>query len=402
MIGVDRGDEPDELSEERSCRLARAFIKNRPPNNEIKGYDPDSVKKRLLERQLGSCAYCGKFIEGVGDPIEHFRPKSYAKTVDWNKVPTEPEDPGPFFQWFDEYLSSTAPTSNRQEAWIRNNETYWWLAWTWENLFYACGTCNSQTYKGNCFPLEKDTIALSPHEQPAGQEKPLLLDPSRYDPLDHLRFTPDRIGGGWALIPKTRQGRWTMAILGLHNRPSLRTEWTNCALDIENNAAFKTFFETLSQSSGTNDLLDKWTTLREALLDKRADYRTCRWCVFDFYFRKHKLKTRGIDLPRPWVIKMRTPLPVFNVRPELDPFPENLRMRIRALPGRFDNDARKDTFKDILVELCKHGPLTIEELAKITRFETLAYLQSEYLTPLIQGPGSRLGYDTQTKVYRRV
>lgn len=403
MIGVDRGEEPDELAHERSYRLAYVSIhKKRPENDKIRGYDPDSVKKRLIERQFGSCAYCGKFIEGDGDPIDHFRPKSYAKVVNWDKLPPEPVDNGEFFRWFDDHLGSDAPDKKRQEVWLRDNDRYWWLAWTWENLFYACGTCNSQAYKGNCFPLEKDTNSLSLNAQPPGDEKPLLLDPARYDPLDHLRFTPDLAAGGWAPIPLTPVGRWTMAILGLHNRPSLRTVWTNCALDIENNSGFKEFFETISQSLDINDLLADWTALKEALIDQRTDYRTLRWCVFDHYFRKHKLKTRGLDLPRPWKINPATPSAIFKLRPELDPFPENLQLRIRALPGKFDDQIQKDEFKIMLVDLCKHKPFTIDELAKITGLKTLKHLLSHYLAPLTQGAEPRLAYDVQTKTYRSI
>lgn len=397
MIFVDRGDEPDELADERSYRLAYASIHGRPENARIGGYDPDSVRKRLIDRQFGCCAYCGKFIEDVGEPIEHFRPKSYAKTVAWSKLPPEPVDDADFFQWFDAHLSCDAPETKRRETWVRDEDRYWWLAWTWENVVYACGTCNSQTYKGNCFPLEINTNALPLHDQPPGGEQPLLLDPSRYDPLDHLRFVPDLLGGGWALIPRTKFGRWTMAMLGLHNRPSLRTHWTNCAVDIVNNGAFERFFNTMGRKIDINQLRNEWTTLQKNLIYTRADYRTLRWCVFDHYFRNHKLKTRGLDLHHPWNVVARSPKAIFTTRPELDPLPDNLQMRVRALPSRLDSRGQ-DELKDLLADICRHQPATATELATIIRRDA-RYLKHEYLDRLTNGAPSRLKYDARSTKY---
>ncbi len=396
MIYVDRGEEPEDLAKERSRRLASAAINGRP--KDCTGYDPDAVRTQLHRRQHSCCVYCGGVFELEGQPIEHFRPKAYAEDVNWAAIPDEPDDVGSFFKWFDEHLSMER--KNRATlAWVKNAEVYWWLAWTWENLAFACVTCNSPTHKGNRFPLKRGTPILSLHEQPPAIEQPLLLDLSRCDPLEHLLFAPD-MSTGWGPVAKTIEGRWTIAVLGLHQRPTLRTQWTHRAHDIENNEAFKSFFVALGKATN-EDLRDIWDKLTRVLLYQGPDYRAFRWCVFEHHFRRHKLERLGLQLRRPWQVVPSTPKPVFIERPELDPFPERLRMRVRALRPKPDNHGQEE-LKHVLVELCGDRALTSKELAEITERKTPGYLESEYLRPLTSGPSPRLAYDPQTKTYRRV
>ncbi len=398
MIHVDRGEEPEDLAKERSRQLAHASIHGRPP--EILGYGTKGVHSLLQHRQNHRCAYCGKFVEGVGDPIDHFRPKAYAEDANWSAIPAEPGEGevGDFFKWFDEYLS-TDRKERTTSPWVKNTNVYWWLAWTWENLNYACGACNSPTYKGNRFPLKRGTAVLAQYVQPPGPEKPLLVDPSRCDPLEHIRFARDT-SNGWGPVPLTGEGRWTIAILGLNHRPSLRTEWINCAADIENNEAFKSFFVAVGKV--TNDALrGMWEKLTQEWLYPRPDYRAFRWCVFDHHFREHRLKGLGLELPRPWKVVPSTPKPVFIERPELAPFPEQLQMRIRALRPRLDEKNAIEELKNVLVELCNHRALTSKELSAITDRKALTHLETEYLQPLTMGPSPRLAYDTQGKTYSR-
>jgi 5-methylcytosine-specific restriction endonuclease McrA len=235
MIRVDRGEEPDELPRERSTQLACAKIYGRPEApNDFTGYGEEYVRNALLESQRFRCAYCELPIDQSGFPIEHFRPKVCADDVNWSVVGAPPKDEE-FFAWFDRCFVDAREPSSR---WVRGKDRYWWLAWSWENLFYACSACNSRAHKGNKFPLKPGSVNLSEMEVPPGSEIALLLDPSIFDPLDHIRFAPDR-EDNWGPIPRTDEGRWTIAILGLNKRPGLRDRWKHCARQIRDDPDFK-------------------------------------------------------------------------------------------------------------------------------------------------------------------
>ena len=58
---------------------------------------------------------------------------------------------------------------------------YWWTAYEWTNLLYACKYCN-QEHKKNYFPLlEGGQRARGPKDD-LGQELPALLNPYEDDP----------------------------------------------------------------------------------------------------------------------------------------------------------------------------------------------------------------------------
>ncbi len=93
---------------------------------------------------------------------------------------------------------------------------YWWLAWTWENLLFACAACNRSGGKLDQFPLGAGSVQLPFAEQPPGAERPLLVDPSVDDPREHIRFArmPEP-AGRWEPIGISERGRETIKILGL-------------------------------------------------------------------------------------------------------------------------------------------------------------------------------------------
>jgi uncharacterized protein (TIGR02646 family) len=91
---------------------------------------------------------------------------------------------------------------------------YWWLAWTWENLLFACRACNGAGGKADKFPLAAGCAPLAFPDQPPGAERPVLIDPTVDDPRQHIRFVPTT-RERWAPIGITDRGRDTIAILGL-------------------------------------------------------------------------------------------------------------------------------------------------------------------------------------------
>lgn len=121
-----------------------------------------------MKMQRHKCCYCEILIRSYHNDVEHYRPFS----------------------------------------------RYWWLAWTWENLLFACAACDRKGGKHDQFPLIAGSVALVFPEQPPGAEQPLLLDPTIDDPRQHIRFELLSTGR-WGPLGKTDRGRETIRVLGL-------------------------------------------------------------------------------------------------------------------------------------------------------------------------------------------
>jgi hypothetical protein len=161
--------------------------------------DEDLYKEerlRFLDAFHQKCAYCEiKIVPGqrAGD-VEHFRPKGRVMTRDGKPVFSK-EEPHP---------------------------GYYWLAYYWQNLLPACLACNRPgtdpkgfaSGKWDRFPVASGTWARSVRE--VLREKPLLLNPWRDDPNEHLVFDDPNGMIGY----KTSRGEATIEILGL-NRDGL-------------------------------------------------------------------------------------------------------------------------------------------------------------------------------------
>ncbi|WP_309892366.1 hypothetical protein [Archangium sp.] len=143
-------------------------------------YGSPEVKQCLSEAQHRKCAYCEvRIISEAGD-VEHFRPKASVR-------------------------------QGKGES--KQRPGYFWLAYTWSNLLYACSRCNRE-HKRDLFPLEDPTVradAVRDGGSTAG-EAPLLLDPSTEDPERSIGFNEERaepLGG-------QRRGQVTIDMLGLN------------------------------------------------------------------------------------------------------------------------------------------------------------------------------------------
>jgi uncharacterized protein (TIGR02646 family) len=173
---VDRAATPQSLDGPDSpgakeLTAATAFFKARAPAGSFafKAYKGADVREAMRDMFRRKCAYCETFYApAMPDDVEHYRPK--AAYVDRGK----PHKPG-----------------------------YWWLAMEWTNLLPSCADCNrarSQEIvglerrltagKANQFPLGTGSRRGTPTTGIA-REKPLLLDPTRDDPAEHLEFLPD-------------------------------------------------------------------------------------------------------------------------------------------------------------------------------------------------------------------
>lgn len=141
------------------------------------------VKDLLIKIHHSKCCYCEKKLWSLAYlHIEHFRPTRGV----------------------------------RQALDQRNDELpgYYWLAYRWENLLLSCHDCNS-IYKKTYFPLANPTERARSHHDDVTRERPLLVDPVRQDPRDHIRFYDDLPTG------ITEQGSVTIKVIGLR-RDALR------------------------------------------------------------------------------------------------------------------------------------------------------------------------------------
>lgn len=192
MIRVVRGDEPVVLRSVREKHLsALRGLGRQPQSGDIDGYQV--AGEHLWRRQRFKCCYCEQKIRLRYNDVEHYRPKGRAE-----------RGPG-----------------------CSHTHGYWWLAYSWENLLFACPSCNRSS-KSSRFPLAPGSVSLRAEEGAPGAESPLLIDPgSNENPVQHIEFVweADTIGGPlyWWARPRNGSplGAMTIDICGL-NDPELR------------------------------------------------------------------------------------------------------------------------------------------------------------------------------------
>ncbi len=209
MIRLNLGAEPAELETERATRLPlaiTAFNSHGPGAKQLtnlldQGYQV--ARPTLRDRQHGKCAFCEKQEDAFKRPVEHFRPKKGAQ-------------------------------DKQGGSWITVKTHYWWLTWTWENLYFACDRCNMSGNKGSRFPIQASTNRIAAPSQPSPNpvapvhydctpEQALLVDPRRDNPFDHLQWTPVNRNEPWRLWQWTIEGRdakgdMTIEVLALTER----------------------------------------------------------------------------------------------------------------------------------------------------------------------------------------
>ena len=148
-------------------------------------YGHAKVKDALRDAQHDKCCFCeGRFNAYAPGDVEHYRPKGAVK----------------------QDRSSVALTPG-----------YFWLAYSWHNLYYSCLICN-RSNKRDLFPLANPGQRVRSPEGDINDEDPLILDPGGQEDLrSHIRFQHDRAVG------LTEAGRTTIQSLDL-NRSQLLEE----------------------------------------------------------------------------------------------------------------------------------------------------------------------------------
>jgi len=116
--------------------------------------------------QHEKCAYCETLNPTSHDVVEHFRPKN-----GWR----------------------------HQRGDALQSPEYFWLAYEWENLLFACDRCNDGGHKQNVFPLRNPTARATANAPDTRHEQPLLLNPyGGEDPEQHIEWNRD--------VPRSRNG----------------------------------------------------------------------------------------------------------------------------------------------------------------------------------------------------
>lgn len=149
-------------------------------------YAHASVKTALVHMQHEKCAFCeAKPLHVSNGDVEHFRPKAAVRQAD-------------------------------AEPLVRPG--YYWLAYEWTNLLFACERCNRR-HKKNLFPLQDAARRARTPRAELTEEAPLFIDPSAEDPALYIGFrdhVPYAIGGN-------PRGESTIEALGLR-RPELMAD----------------------------------------------------------------------------------------------------------------------------------------------------------------------------------
>jgi uncharacterized protein (TIGR02646 family) len=202
---------------------------DKPKAYEFKAYKVEGVRQGLEAMFGGKCAYCETVYASTAPvDIEHYRPKG--------AVEDEGDHPG-----------------------------YWWLAAAWDNLLPSCIDCNRRrkqsTPKASASLAElqadrrnatriinsgkKDSFPIAGRRAKSEtddlvQEQPLLLDPCRENPMEHLAFHIDHEAPYGLVFPRTpaaggnpsERGAVSIQIYGL-NRLGLVQERTRILRRLE-------------------------------------------------------------------------------------------------------------------------------------------------------------------------
>ena len=187
MIKIDKSvDVPAVLANKGKAlrQITEACYDDDPDGNTVskklkyaeKIYGHDTVKGKLRECQYNKCCYSESKFAGDYPHVEHFRPKGRV---------------------------------NAQEVLYPG---YYWLAFEWENLFLSKSRINV-THKKNFFPLEDESKRARNHHHDIANEVPLLINPGKEDPREHIRFHMDEP----IAYNNSRRGQETIKLLGLRH-----------------------------------------------------------------------------------------------------------------------------------------------------------------------------------------
>lgn len=178
-------------------KKTKTAIADGPTHDVSDFYKHQEVKKALEKLFYDKCAYCESNITVAGPwDVEHYRPKG--------RVAERPDHPG-----------------------------YYWLAYTWENLYPSCQFCNQSRKdqpryddptmgdaqgKLDQFPLENENTRAMTPDHDISLEKPLMLDPNNKEDDPEKHFTYDIKGNILPVDKNDRCAAETIRICHLDRR----------------------------------------------------------------------------------------------------------------------------------------------------------------------------------------
>lgn len=229
----------------------------------------------LLALFRRKCAYCEVQIDNSqpGD-VEHFRPKG--RVVDENFKPIRVDHPA--FGNID-------------------HPGYFWLAYTWTNLFPSCADCNryrkhggidqvSGAGKADRFPVENVHTCVPGDEH---LETPLLVNPSEMNPAEHLDFRPDG-----TIVAKTAAGYKTLEVLGLNLREGLVVSRRRAFSDATNR--IRSLWTAIGNSGEELEIEDLREQVNKAWAGEEPHTVMQRMALLAF---KQRMEARGFPVPLP-------------------------------------------------------------------------------------------------------
>jgi uncharacterized protein (TIGR02646 family) len=255
MIRLTRVSEPPELVDIRGRELRRIRgLGVVAPSSDQVGDAYRAFASDLRSQQHFKCCYCEKPVEEGFNDVEHYRPKARA----------------------DRHPGST------------ENHGYWWLAWTWDNLLFACPNCN-RSGKNDRFPLDHGSASLQAEAEPPGREQPLLIDPFAEDPLDHIVFV--KVQAGWVPIGRSPKGEETIRIIKL-DRDDL--------IDFYNHHA-EALAEDMEEVANASSATEREVAFKrlKRRLRKHFQFLALTYDLIDDRFDKSYREQHGLELPRP-------------------------------------------------------------------------------------------------------
>ena len=296
MIKLDLGTEPPELKTQREKLLPqaiKAFNAHGHGSRELnelldRGYEV--ARPALMHRQHGKCAFCENLEDHESRPVEHFRPKKEAH---------------------DDTSGSTVVVTSH----------YWWLAWTWSNLYFSCIKCNKQGNKGSRFPIRAGSPRAAAPTRPLADPIPdafydfstecaLLVDPRVDQPLDHLQWIPvnrtaPRANWLWTIEGLDDKGTETIKIFGLKDRIDRVNGYleglTSTSIEIDKHLA----------AARLDDAREAFGRLVAQYVNSadRPFRNAAYWALDALYPAASRAANGFCDLPRPCVVARTDPLP---------------------------------------------------------------------------------------------
>lgn len=268
MIRIERGAEPAQLAARRRAGLQKVSAIVDDPDRTLTSDDFGGYRvaaQPMLKAQRRKCCYCEKRLqESEFEDVEHYRPKTRAR-----------RGSGLY------------------------DRGYWWLAWTWENLFLSCKICNHK--KRDWFPLAEGSVPLGRGEFPPGRENPLLIDPGAgTDPFEFIAFRPFNVNGQtrWKPVGIDREGRGqeTIARLAL-DRDGLIEAYSFFVHEYLDRPLRK--FQGLLNSGDADAILREWQDLQQRFLSRHSEFAALAYAVISSKIPEPVRQRWGLELPRP-------------------------------------------------------------------------------------------------------